>query len=617
MALDDIKREMGKRPVAAVQLHLDRCPLTWGLTTGEGTCNASGDSTRKCYNSWATCQSVDDYIEGSYVVRFASEVIDNLQSEGDVPTIPSLVEIDYAPTILTPSDGLSVRSSIKIGLRDHPYSDAVTDPYLSDRDFNPAERGTFWPKLMWRQRYWTNRLIEVITGYLDDDGNLLAENYRKRTYIIESVSGPSEDGGVTITAKDPLRLADGVKAQWPKQTTDLTLDGDITDTDTQVFYESTEGNTPIDDWFNTEGQRYIRMGDEVMQVTAWSSVDQRFTVVRRTLPSAYAEYTFEVDGHTDGDLIQLCWYHEDERPDDIIYQLLTEGAGIPAAYIDTADWADVIDTWAASWLFTRLITTPTSVKQLLSEITNHLLMLWWDDRAAKIKLDILKSVPNSEVPPPLTEDENFVASSLAPSINESKRVTQVWVYCGQRNPVTDQDKASNYRVRRIAINQDRELDRENGQKARKLIVSTWLPADRFDLANEIATRYLEYYEDSKQMVSFMADTKDDDLWTGDLVDLDTSRVVDEYGDNRILRYLIIEADEIWDGNSLMVRYVCASLDSEKVARYGFIAPDDDPENPGNPFPDYENASDALRSEYMFISNNDGEMPNGDAGYLIL
>ena len=616
MAYDTAKRAMGKRPAVVVELHLDRCPLTWGATTGAGTCTATGTTTRKCYNTWGTCQAPDSYESGSYIVRFASEIIDSLQQPGDGPTFPTLVDIDDAPTRLDPGNGLSVRASLRVNIQDHPYSDGQMDPYLSDRDFAPFELSTLWPKLIKRQRYWTNRRIDILTGFLDENGDLQNDDFRRRTYIVQGVAGPDERGMVTIDAKDPLRLADGDRAKYPLETSWLTLSADIDENATSVPFSIASGHEIADvhAWY-TGGDRYIRVGDESMQVTGYTT--EVFTVVRRSLPSYYAEYTFDPIGHTTGDLIQLGRNFSDERVDDIIYDLLVDGAGIDPSYIDTAAWATLVDEWGSSYLYSALLLKSTSVKQLLTELTNHLWMLWWDDRNAKISLDILKLQPGALVPAALEEDDSILGGTIGTVEDQSRRVTGVWCYYGVRNPLEDLGEASNYRGLKLSENVDRSSSKEYSQRGLKIIWSRWLPADRLDVASEITSRYLEFYQDAKRVLMFDVDVKDDDLWTGAQIDVKTDRVLDVYGQRLTLRYMILSSHEMWDGGNVKLRYTLASMNPDRVQRIGVIAPNTNPEDEPETFPDYDAASDALKLRYCFICQNDGLMPDGTQGYEIV
>ena len=57
MAYATDKKELGKIPVTVVEVDLDKCTRTYGVSP----CTASGSSGNECYNTYATCQDTANF----------------------------------------------------------------------------------------------------------------------------------------------------------------------------------------------------------------------------------------------------------------------------------------------------------------------------------------------------------------------------------------------------------------------------------------------------------------------------------------------------------------------------------------------------------------------------
>ena len=79
---------------------------------------------------------------------------------------------------------------------------------------DPDLRGSFWGKLLARNKFWEGRRVDILTGYLDaDTGAYDPANFIRRTYVIEAIAGPDRAGKVSLVAKDPLKFADSNRAR--------------------------------------------------------------------------------------------------------------------------------------------------------------------------------------------------------------------------------------------------------------------------------------------------------------------------------------------------------------------------------------------------------------------
>ena len=602
MAYDDLKKDFGRRPTYIAELFLQQCLLTYSVAPCEAVLGVTGDT--KCYNTLNTCQDVENFDPDSSVpLRFSSQRVDGLQAAGEAPTFPTLLSVDTTPTRLEPGKGLGIRSRIKLKLEDHPWTDVGIDPYLGEATRpvqDPDSTGSFWGKLLARVKFWEGRRLDILTGYLDpDDGSFDASNFLRRTYLIEAIAGPDRNGEVSIIAKDPLKFADSDRIQVPTLT-DALLDSDIDDSTTTVPVGTGEGAL-----FSVGD--FVRIDEEIMEVTVITVDD--LTVDRATLPAFYPVTGTIAASHQAESTVQICRLFDGERADDIISGLLITDAGIDPLFIDTAAWATTFDTEIPSYIFSTLITEPVGVKDLLQELTEHTIMIWWDERQQLIEFDVLRPAAIGLLPE-FDDDVNIVADSFSSSRISKERISRVFTYHGQRDPTEDLKKKNNFQQVQSRVDLDAETPEEYGSKRTRDIFSRWMPNAKAAVADEISQRMLVEYRNTKIIVAFVVDPKDDSQWTGEFVRVLTRYVQDENGLPLNRQYRIIEVEELL--TKAGVRYKYLAVQTQLDGRAGSYAPDEDP--PATPYPDYTDATDEQRVR-AFWADEDGLMANGDTGYV--
>jgi hypothetical protein len=605
MAYDDVKILSGRQPIVLVEIDYKACSLTYGSSP----CTASGASGTECFNSFATCQDQPNYASTTKTFRFSSVRIDGIQGAGETPTFPTVVSLNTAPTVLTPSKGLGIRSSVSITLTDHPYTDEGIDSYVANRSYTPQEQGSFWGKMITRWPFYENNEVRVKTGYLADDGTYDAANFVTRTYFLDTIKGPSDNGKVTLVAKDILKFADGEKANQPTQS-QATLDADL-GTGVSTF-DITDPNDDIKDAYDDAAnvgasQVYIRIDDELMLCTnlTGSAGAYTLTVTRATMPAAYSGTVTEEE-HSEDASVQHCYFYDGLEVDNIVQNLLEDVAGISSSYLDLSGWQDVIDFGLQSYTFTALITEPTAVKELLEEITQHTILIWWDERDQKVKMDSIIRRANDYGP--FDDDSHLIAGSVAVARDDKSRVSQFWLHYGLRSPVLEMDEIKNFSVVKVSADLDAELSLEYGQSRIKKVFSRWLSLDNKAVASEISNRYVNDYRDTKHIISATLDPKDDDAWTGDKVSLTTRQVQDRFGAPVERNYRCLKVTEKLNKNMPSYEYVFQSIggiyDGSEPSIYGLITPDLDPDDGVSDFPDYSSASVELKSKYAFIAETD-------------
>ncbi len=608
MAYDDVKAEMGREPVIIVEVDVQACSLTYGSSP----CTASGTGDDKCFQSSSTCDDIANFATSTKTFRFASTRIDELQGSGDPPTYPTVTGLSMAPTQLTPGKGLGIRSKVSVTLQDHPDGDIGIDQYLSDRTYDPNERGSFWSKWITRWPFYEGNEMRIKTGYLDSDGAYDASNFITRTYFIDTVTGPSANGKVTITAKDVLKFADAEKAQIPSQS-EATITTDITASATSIGID--DPNDDVKDAYDA-GQTFIRIDDEVLNVTNVTGANPSYTltVTRATMPSLYTG-SLTAEAHDEGATVQHCYYFDAQEIDDIVNTLLSTYAGISGSFLPTSDWQDVVDFGLQNYQFTSLITEPTAVKELLDEITEHTIMLWWNERDSEVQM---RSIIQSAIDyGPFNDTDNVIADSVNVARDDRSRLSQVWLAYGLRTPVAERDELKNYSAVKVSADLDAEGTLEYGQKRIRKIWSRWLFLDKGAVASEIANRLLNYYRDTKHIITLDLDPKDDSAWTGDIISLTTRQVQDSTGDNPERTYRILETNENFKAGGVRYQHTLQSTGSifgKEPSRYGLIGP--------NTLNNYSTESDANKAKYAFIAEDDrGDgnpgFPTSDEPYRIV
>lgn len=594
MSYDAQKEKFGKRAVQFVELHLERCGRTYGTAPCTAAIGTTG--TKKCFNTFATCQDSANFLSSSTVYRFSTTQLFNStygpQQVGEAPTFPTLMSVNTAPTVLTPGKGLGVRSSVSCVIQDHPWTDAFTDPYRADRLFNPDNQGTFWSKFLARNRYYQNRKLVVYTGFLDDNGDYDPANFKSRTYVITKISGPGANGSVTIEAKDPLRLADNEKVKFPAPSRATLLDAinashphfRISDPDDAVKTQLQIG---------TLAQPYLRVDREIVRVTSFSITgthEVTVDTVRAGIPTFY-DGTFNVAvSHDVGVLIQTTWLFENAKAYDVVYKLLHDAATLDAAYLPYSEWVTEIENGFQWMQFSRLIAEPTGVKDLLTEITEHGVMLWWDERSTVVRMRGMRFY--SVLDYPINDTSNLIANSVSVSEDPNNLATELWISYSHSCPLEDPKQLKSYRLLDVGANLAEEGVNAYGRGQTLSIRSTWMPAGGgVSYQRDVLLRQ---YSRVRKIISFALDPKDDNYWVGDVVSLATHLVQDDEGLAAARNYLLTSVDEIWGADGVTLKYTATEQFS--FSRVGVIAPNTLTE-------DYSAASPATRNGYAFISRD--------------
>jgi hypothetical protein len=608
MAYADQAQKYGKQAVQIVELYLDFCENVYGVAPCTASLGTTG--TQKCFNTCATCQDRANLNVSPRPYRFSTVRVDGIQQLGDPPTFPTLLSVKTAPTVLQPGKGLGIRSSLGITIADHPWTDVGIDPYQGTRGYDADGKGTFWGKFITRNRYYENRRIDVLTGFLSDDGTYDAANFKRRTYIITKISGPDPKGVVSLEAKDPLRLADGEKAKWP-QATQATLATAVTSTTTTIDIDDPE--LSVTTWWNA-GQRYIRCEDEIMLASAIAGLgtdSPSLTVDRGNMPARY-DFSQNVPyAHDVGASMQPCHFFDDAPVYDIVYYLLHDVAGIDAAYLPVAEWQANIEDEGFQYLhFTCLLTEPVDVKTLLDELSQHTVLIWWDERSSEVQLKGLRF--RQLIGAQFNDDNAIIAESTAVTEDTASLLTQNWLYFDLQWPLANMTLLRSYRVVDVRANLQKETAEEYAKPAIRTTRSRWLSRADAGVAMEIGFTMLKQYQDVRKAVSWTMDPKDDTFWVGDTVGLASKYVQDFYGDPLPKNVLITQVEEDFRNGGYHLKYVGMELFA--FLRVGAISHPDWSGSDPIPAPaNYDVASPLEKNTWAYICYDD--RGDGQPGFL--
>lgn len=457
-----------------IEIDVDYCALTYGSSPCTASIGVTGE--RKCYNTFKTCQDQANFDNAPKTIRFAEA---SAHLPGDIECFPNIKPsgINYTPQKIKPGKSLGERASVTITFDDHQDTDSYIDKYLSERPFNPWDRGTFWGKFRARLPYIKGRPLRLITGVL---GQTIGE-METRHFIIESTSGPDANGSFKITAKDMLKIADGDRAQAPKKSNGILFT--LIDEDDGGLTLAPSGIGDLE--YPTSGHASI--GEECVAFTR--SGDSVTLTERGAFNTVPAE-------HAAGDLFQIMLSYVGESAAVILQDLFVTYAEADPSTVPYDEW--VAELGYIEQVYTARIGNPTAVVDLVDELIEQVgLVMWWDEMEQLIKLRSMRPVVGTSV----TVDDTFIlAGSLKPSDQPNLRVSQVWTSFYQVNPLESLDRQSNYASGAVTIDAQSELD--HGMPAIHKVFSRWIGAFNRQAALRLNAQILSRYRDPPRKFSF-------------------------------------------------------------------------------------------------------------------
>ncbi len=570
---------LGRKPLQIVEIDIDYCQLTYGQAPCTAALGASGP--RKCFNTFASCQDRDNIDLGTLTLSFSHN---QAGLPADRIVYPCLEEVETAPTRITlggspdrRSGPLGTRSRVRVYLKDFADSDVVTDRYAAERrsgaaqedgvGYEPLDRGTFFAKLRTRFPYYNARALRVRNGYVGDR----PEDMPTRHYIMTEWHGPDAEGNVEIVAQDPFVLLGENQAVYPAPSNGaVTVEIDEQYTGALQLVPAGIGSEYGD------GIIYVTIGDEILRCTRSGDT---LTIVARgqfgTLPQIHA-------ARSD---VQLCAVFNNETVANVLQELLVSGADIPAEWIAVSDWQNEISTHLSDLRLTNTIARPTPVLELVSEIVNFGILLYPDETARTIRLQVIRPLQPDDSIPVVSDADVILKGSMQVKDLYDQRLSEVYFYHGYLNATQPFDQQSNYRNLRAAVDINATSDRQYRSHRVLRVYNPWLGENGNPFqALRAAVRILRRYLITPQEVTFLCDIKDrDTLRLGRVVNLRTRLLEDDTGAATPVQMIVVGVEERDSGNRLRI----TMQTNQFVSETGVIVPFSADAN--IPVPDYNAA----------------------------
>jgi len=552
------------RPVEIVEIIQPLCSRTFGVSP----CNATGDA---CWNTDRTCKFLSALdLSKSLTLRFVNDDVyewqDNntnlLTENGNTLTteagdpflidyiyqpalaIPAMQNYQTAPTVLNVASGsrnkspLGYRAVSNVRIKDFPWNDVGTDPYISTRTYDPDQIGSFWSKWLARNPYHIGYTLNIYEGLIGQPLSAMTQ----REYVIEKIDAGRN--GVSITAKDILRKITDTNLTAPYLSR-----GELASNITNVATAMTVAGATLSDYPATG---YVRINSEVIQYAQryeTTGGNIYFDGLTRGLAGTTAA------AQNQNDRVQRVIYYNATPFHEILYDLLVNWGGIPAKYINFADWATAKTTYRPDYNFTAWITDPDKIEELLAEVCLQAISnLWWDERVQKILMEPVRPQPS---PTLLTDDDAIVAGSFSIEEKPEERASQTHVYYLQRTPIPSVTEKSNYSRVSVYIDVLKQVQYGGEPQIRELFcrfISTQA------IANSLAQNYLDRFSDVRKEITFDLSAKDAvNIWTGSVVQIRHYLDVDFTGAPRDGQWLITSAEVARNG----LTYRFTAEDNEK------------------------------------------------------
>lgn len=543
-------------PVQIVEIDIDYCTLSYGT----GACDAVLGTTgvRKCYNTFATCQSTANFDKGTKTLKFITPTASAPKGGVYFPALKSVSAFSSSVNIsgTTPRLGaLGKRGKVTVKLADFAYHDRFLDKYQAERvsgtaqtdegGYDPAERGSFFTKLKSRFPFYAGRPLRVIDGYVD--GGVLTV-LQTRHFIMTEVDGPDGNGNVTFEAKDVLTLAEKKSAVAPKASRgELELDIETGLVSFDLLPESIGSNYP------TAG--FAVIGSEVVSYTRSSDT---ITLTGRGL------YRTQEEGHSQGDTFQEAIVYDNLLISEVLNDLLSNYTDIPSSYLPVADWQEEAERWASTLLLNTVITEPTAVAELIGELAVLGASIWWDDVGQEIKMKLTKPLDIDEVPFPITDDAHI--KRVSQEDRDEDRLTQIHFYSVQADPTEGPKDKSNYD--RIRVTVDTVAEQENSYNDVRIreIFCRWLNLGRDASVRIRSLRLLTRFSSAPKVIKLTLDIKDIDIGLTNVLEVSSRVITDDTGKPVPTLFEVIQRTETVAGHELEI----VAQEYLYLGKYGYI-----------------------------------------------
>jgi len=584
-----------REPIQYIEIDVDYCSRTYGSAPCTAALGTTGDY--KCFNTYFTCQDKTHFNKTTKTLRFVNNRANLPKTlfaypalvEGGVSATTSTVNIAGSDSTL---GSFGRRATITVRLQDFVDNDINFDKYWQERisgaaqvggvGYNPTDYGLFFTRLRSRWPYYAGRALRVIDDYVDNTaaGSLFSEDTDgittesglligiadgdveaiTRHFIITDIKADG-NGNITIEGKDVLALADDSKSLCPKISRGKILEDITTTTDLQTFALTPAG---IGAEYPTSG--WATIGSEVVSFTRSSDT---ITLTGRGLEGTVAST------HSVNDTFQVAYKVTEERIDGLVTDLMVNYGNIPSSYIPTATWATEIDTWCSSLKLNTIITKPTGVSQLIGELADIGISVWWDDVDQKIGLLANHPVLTSQI---TYVDENNNLKSISVTDNDEDRLTQVHYYVKQTDPTKDYKDKTNYDQVIAVVDTDAEATNAFGSPIVREVFCRWLNTGAENIVQVLAKRLLKRFNLAPKTYVMVLDAKDRDISLTDVLSVQSRADTDVRGFSSYNLTQVTKKTESKSGHEITVTAQAFQYDG----RFGYVT--------ANTYPEYDSAT---------------------------
>ena len=575
-----------RQPTVTVKLFFDSCTNFFGVLP----CTASAPAGKECYNTRKTCQDVPNFIYAEQIYTF---VLEKEKPNPIKQAFNCLKKVDLAPAKIEPGKGLGSRNNVSIQFNDFTDDDVLTDPYQETRPYIATDTGTFFGKLLARNPYYQGRKIEVIYGFIDENG---IENTETYIYQMEKLK-LDRNGLVTLTGKDPLVKTEAFKNQVP-ELSNVTLTKTITPLFNTYFTVSDMAGlgtiSPL-----LGGVGFIRVNDEIF------GYNYIFPLGYQAFPRGLFGTT--PAGHSFGDLVQPAIVYEQETPDIVLFDLLTGYAGIDPGFIDQAAWAAEVAAWLNTITLTQVISEPAGVGDIIERILKAInCELWYNPKAGKIEFKSNSPVLPSQYIPKRLSDADFMQNTIRFKSEEKLRLSQVWIYTDPKNYLGDFDEVTNYFNVAIAADLTSEGVYLYNERQVSRVFGDWLDTNAMGLT--VAQNILNRYVNTPYELTAMLDAKDYNANTGIHFLLDSDKLQGVDGLPGLTQFQITSAD--FDPIEQTVKITALQFsDIGNPIIYGVVN--------ANGAPDYTLATETQKARAFVADTVTEKMSDGSPSYRVV
>lgn len=410
MAYADELAKLTRTKITLVEVDLDKCKLTWGVSPCTPIAGGS-----ECYNTYRTCNDYDvineiyktNYDKGTVTLRFTSAELP-APGNGYRPYLKS-----YNALAQEIKDNITVKNRITVELiDDNGDSDIDTDPYWSTRGHSSIiVNGSYFKRLFARNpnfKYKSVRIYEGFTLY----GVLTGSWQLRFSGKIENII--FERGIVKLECIDDLKFLD---ASNLSTTCSGTLAVNISHTQTTgISVTSTTGMAA--------SGGYILVENEIIFYSSLSGTTL-VTVTRGvfgTIKSSHAQGT---------KISRVYLYYG--NPFDIMEDILTD-AGVGYDITSFAELSGNV-AYTLEPNVAALIIKDTKRSDLFWELVEQFACKVWLDENGYVK--IRRNIYYAELPSlpsylsaqsTLTDDQHIIDNSCAIDWNEKNRFTGINYY---------------------------------------------------------------------------------------------------------------------------------------------------------------------------------------------